>query len=333
MERNVSLYLPPRSAARRAETCADDAGASGDFAAAVLAGLSRKPRSIPCRFFYDARGSELFEEITKLDEYYPTRTETALLEAYGSEIAALTGGGRVLVEFGSGSSRKTSLLLSALNDVPAYIPIDIAAESLEEAAAWLKGQHPSLPILPLIADFTTTRALPQAARGRELLGFFSGSTIGNLTEAEARNFLLGAARLLGKGAAFLLGVDLKKPASILLPAYNDQRGVTAAFNLNLLSRINRELGGTFDLSRFAHDAVWNAATGRIEMYLKSLADQTAHVLGRGFAFARGDTIHTENSHKYTVGEFQALARAGGWNPVAAWTDPNRLFSLHLLRLD
>jgi dimethylhistidine N-methyltransferase len=333
MESDVSLYASPPSALRRAELLEGDASASSDFADAVLAGLSRKPRSIPCRFFYDARGSELFEEITKLDEYYPTRTETALLETYGREIAALAGHGRVLVEFGSGSSRKTSLLLSALKDVPAYIPIDIAAESLQEAAAWLRGQHPSLTILPLIADFTATRALPQAARGRELLGFFSGSTIGNLTHDEARNFLLSAARLLGKGSTFLIGVDLKKPASILLPAYNDARGVTAAFNLNLLSRINRELGGTFDLSRFAHDAVWNAKAGRIEMHLESLADQTAHVLGRGFAFAKGDTIHTENSHKYTVDEFQALARAGGWRPVTAWTDPDRLFSLHLLRLD
>ncbi|HET9935711.1 MAG TPA: L-histidine N(alpha)-methyltransferase [Methyloceanibacter sp.] len=333
MESDVSLYAPPRSASHRAELREDDASVSSDFADAVLAGLSRKPRSIPCRFFYDARGSELFEEITKLDEYYPTRTETALLETYGSEIAALAGGGRVLVEFGSGSSRKTSLLLSALEDVPAYIPIDIAAESLQEAAAWLRGRHPSLAILPLIADFAATRTLPQAARGRELLGFFSGSTIGNLTQDEARTFLMNAARLLGKGSTFLLGVDLKKPASILLPAYNDARGVTAAFNLNLLSRINRELRGTFDLSRFAHDAVWNAKTGRIEMYLESLADQTAHVLGRGFAFAKGDTIHTENSHKYTVDEFQALARAGGWRPVTAWTDPDRLFSLHLLRLD
>ena len=333
MESDVSLHVPPRSASRPAESRADDANASSDFAGAVLAGLSRKPRSIPCRFFYDARGSELFEEITKLDEYYPTRTETALLEAYGSEIAALAGAGRVLVEFGSGSSRKTSLLLSALTDVHAYIPIDIAAESLQEAAEWLAGRHPSLTILPLIADFTATRALPQAARGRELLGFFSGSTIGNLTHDEARTFLASAARLLGKGSTFLLGVDLKKPASILLPAYNDARGITAAFNLNLLSRINRELGGTFDLSRFAHDAVWNAKAGRIEMYLESLADQTAHVLGRGFAFAKGDTIHTENSHKYTVDEFQALARAGGWRPVKAWTDADRLFSLHLLRLE
>src|SRR5262245_39476223 len=268
MKSDVSLYVPPRSASRLAELREDDATASSDFADAVLAGLSRRPRSIPCRFFYDTRGSELFEKITKLDEYYPTRIETALLEAYGSEIVTLTGRGRVLVEFGSGSSRKTSLLLSALKDVPAYVPIDIAAESVQEAAQWLAGQHPSLTILPLIADFTATRALPQAARGRELLGFFSGSTIGNLTHDEARTFLRTAARLLGKGSTFLLGVDLKKPASILLRAYNDARGVTAAFNLNLLSRINRELGGTFDLSRFAHDAVWNAKAGRSEIYLE-----------------------------------------------------------------
>jgi uncharacterized SAM-dependent methyltransferase len=186
MESDVSLYASPPSALRRAELLEGDASASSDFADAVLAGLSRKPRSIPCRFFYDARGSELFEEITKLDEYYPTRTETALLETYGREIAALAGHGRVLVEFGSGSSRKTSLLLSALKDVPAYIPIDIAAESLREAAEWLSGRHPGLAILPLIADFTATRALPAVARRKPRLGFFSGSTIGNLTHAEAR---------------------------------------------------------------------------------------------------------------------------------------------------
>jgi L-histidine Nalpha-methyltransferase len=331
MESDVSLHAFPRPAERPCEP-GDEANGSEDFADAVLAGLARKPRSIPCRFFYDARGAELFEEITRLEEYYPTRTETALLETYGAEIAALTGSSRVLVEFGSGSSRKTSLLLGALQDVPAYIPIDIAAESLQEAAAWLKSRHPSLAILPLIADFTLPCPLPRAARGRKLLGFFSGSTIGNLTHDEARKFLANAARLLGEGSAFLVGVDLKKPASILLPAYNDARGVTAAFNLNLLARINRELGGTFDLSRFAHEGIWNARAGRIEMHLRSLANQTAHVRGRGFAFAKGETIHTENSHKYTMEEFQALARAGGWRPIKAWTDPARLFALHLLSL-
>jgi dimethylhistidine N-methyltransferase len=332
MESDISLHRSSEAAASALHRRAEETGAGDDFAEAVLDGLARRPRSIPCRFLYDARGSELFEEITKLEEYYPTRTETALLEAHGAEIAALAGSGRVLVEFGSGSSRKTSLLLSALGHVPAYIPIDIAAESLREAAEWLSGRHPGLAILPLIADFTATRALPAVARRKPRLGFFSGSTIGNLTHAEARAFLANAARLLGPGSAFLLGVDLKKSEQILVPAYNDAQGVTAAFNLNLLVRINRELGGDFDLSRFAHDAVWNADAGRIEMYVVSLAEQTARVAGRDFVFAEGERIHTENSHKYTVEEFGMLARNSGWTPVKAWTDPDRLFSLHLLRL-
>jgi L-histidine Nalpha-methyltransferase len=332
MESDASLYLPelwevPARSFRPAEARAD-----GDFAEAVLQGLSRRPRSIPCRFFYDARGSELFEEITKLPEYYPTRTETALLESYGAEIAALAGPGRVLIEFGSGSSRKTSLLLGALGHVPAYIPIDIAAESLKEAAEWLSGRHRGLTILPLIADFTVTRTLPSVAVGKRRLGFFSGSTIGNLTHDEARAFLTNAARLLGPGSAFLVGVDLKKSEDILVPAYNDAQGITAAFNLNLLARINRELGGSFDLTRFTHAAVWNAQAGRMEMYLVSLAEQIVRVSGRAFSFTSGERIHTENSHKYSVSEFQALARAGGWHPIKAWTDSDRLFSLHLLRL-
>jgi L-histidine N-alpha-methyltransferase len=332
MESDISLHLPSGSAAPSGSLRAKEALGSDDFVQAVLAGLTRRPRSIPCRFFYDARGSALFEEITKLEEYYPTRAETALLEAHRGEIAALVGSGRLLVEFGSGSSRKTSLLLSALGEVPAYIPIDIAAESLKEAADWLSGQHEGLTILPLIADFTTTRALPPVARSKRRLGFFSGSTIGNLSHAEAASFLANAARLLGPGSAFLLGVDLKKPVSILIPAYNDGRGVTAAFNLNLLERINRELGGNFDLARFAHDAVYNDEAGRIEMYLVSLAEQTVRVQGRRFAFAAGERMHTENSHKYTVAEFQTLARASGWTPAKAWTDQDHLFSLHLLRL-
>jgi dimethylhistidine N-methyltransferase len=299
---------------------------------AVLAGFASPQRSIPCRFFYDAIGSELFEEIAKLDEYYPTRVEASLLEAHAAEIAELAGRSRVLIEFGSGSSRKTSLLIGALGNIPAYIPIDIAAESLKEAAGWLSEQHPGLTILPLIADFTKTRALPQIAQRKKRLGFFSGSTIGNLTQREARAFLANAACLLGKGSAFLIGVDLKKPASILIPAYNDAKGVTAAFNLNLLARINRELEGDLDLSRFAHDAVYNERDGRIEMYLVSRARQTVHVLGRAFTFAQGERIHTENSHKYSVGEFQALANASGWQPVKAWVDSDQLFSLHLLLL-
>ncbi|MGV1014667.1 MAG: L-histidine N(alpha)-methyltransferase [Methyloceanibacter sp.] len=303
-----------------------------DFAEAVLAGLGRRPRSIPCRFFYDAVGAELFEQITKLAEYYPTRTETALLETHGAEIAQSVGAARILVEFGSGSSRKTSLLLGALEDVAAYIPIDIAAESLQAAASWLSARHEGLRIVPLIADFTETRTLPKLTEHQAKLGFFSGSTIGNLSHDEARAFLAGAARLLGPGSAFLIGVDLKKDASILIPAYDDKAGVTATFNLNLLARVNRELGGDFDLSRFAHEAVYNARAGRIEIYIVSLTDQSVRVEGRAFAFAKGERIHTENSHKYTVAEFQALALSAGWRPMKAWTDPANLFSLHLLQL-
>ncbi len=330
MESDISLDLPSKLAPRSAKTREEEIHC-GAFAEAVLAGLTRKPRNIPCHFLYDARGSELFEEITRLHEYYPTRTETALLETYGPEIAELVGPERMLVEFGSGSSRKTSLLLNALTPVPAYVPIDISADFLTEAAEWLSDRHDDLVIVPLVADFNTTHALPPIARGKPLLGFFSGSTIGNLTHDEARAFLANAARLLGEASAFLIGVDLKKPVSILEPAYNDARGVTAAFNLNLLSRINRELAGTFDLASFAHDAVWNAKAGRMEMYLVSLASQTVRVLGHDLSFAAGERIHTENSHKYSVDEFQALARKSGWHPVKAWTDADNLFSLHLLQ--
>ena len=307
-------------------------GEHEEFAAAVLAGLARPPRSIPCRFFYDAHGCALFEEITRLPEYYPTRTETALLEAHGKEIGALVGMDRVLIEFGSGSSRKTSLLISALRNLIAYIPIDVSAESLQEAAGWLSLRHFGLNTEPVVADFTKPVTLPEFARARPKLGFFSGSTIGNFTHDEAQDFLRGAARLLGKGSRFLIGVDLKKPESILIPAYDDARGITAAFNLNLLARINRDLEGDFDLARFAHEAIYNEEAGRVEIYIKSLADQRVRVLGREFRFARGERIHTENSHKYSVEGFQALASASGWTPVKAWTDSAQLFSLHLLRV-
>lgn len=307
--------------------------ARADFAEAVLQGFARKLRNLPCRFFYDERGSALFEEITQLEEYYPTRVETALLEAYSAEIAERMGDARVLVEFGSGSSRKTSLLLSALARVDMYVPIDVAGESLAEAAEWLAERHVGLAIRPLVADFTKTCTLPVVARRPRKLGFFSGSTIGNLTHAEAQAFLVNVARLLGHGAAFLVGVDLKKDPAILIPAYNDQRGVTAAFNLNLLERINRELDGDIDVGRFAHDAIYDESQGRIEMHLVSLARQTVRVLGHEFRFAKGERIHTENSHKYSAAEFQALAKSGGWSPANVWTDQDRLFSLHLLKLD
>jgi len=333
MERTLPYPLAEEQARGSVSPSPSPDAALGDFARAVLQGFAHKPRSLPCRFFYDARGSALFEEITQLPEYYPTRVETALLEAHGAEIAGLMGGARLLVEFGSGSGRKTSLLLNALHRVETYIPIDVAGESLEEAAEWLAERHDGLAIRPLVADFTTTRALPVIARRRRKLGFFSGSTIGNLSHAEARAFLANAARLLGKASAFLIGVDLKKDPAILLPAYNDRRGITAAFNLNLLARINRELAGDIDLDRFAHDAIYDEASGRIEMHLVSLSRQTVRVLGQTFSFAKAERIHTENSHKYSVEEFQALARSAGWTPAHAWTDKDQLFSLHLLRRD
>ena len=326
--KNVVLAEPKRHAESRPTSLL-----RAEFADAVLSGFARKPRSLPCRFFYDARGSALFEEITQLEEYYPTRVETALLEAYGAEIAERMGDARVLVEFGSGSSRKTSLLLSALACISVYVPIDLAGESLAEAADWLSERHDGLAIRPLVADFTKTHTLPVVARRPRKLGYFSGSSIGNLTPGEAQAFLVNAARLLGRGAAFLVGVDLKKDPAILIPAYNDRRGVTAAFNLNLLERINRELDGDIDVGRFAHDAIYDERLGRIEMHLVSLVRQTVRVLGREFRFTEGERIHTENSHKYTIAEFQALARTAGWRPAEAWTDAGNRFSLHLVRLN
>lgn len=311
---------PPR---REAETA--------EFAAAVMKGLAARPRAIPSRFLYDAVGSALFEDITKLKEYYPTRTETALLREFGEEIAELAGLADILVEFGSGSSRKTRLLIEALDGLHTYVPIDVSESFLAQAAQRLEAEHDGLSVNPVVGDFTKTRSLNGAAQG-QTLGFFSGSTIGNLTHEQAHEFLENAAHLLGRGSSFLIGVDLKKSLDILIPAYDDEDGVTAAFSLNLLARINRELEGTFDTTQFAHQALYNEHQGRIEIYLESLTEQSVRVLKRSFSFAKGNRIHTEYSHKYSVEEFGALARRTGWTPVKVWTDAANLFSLHLLRL-
>lgn len=303
---------------------------SCDFADAVLDGLRRTPKSIPSRFFYDARGSELFERITELEEYYPTRAEITLLGDHADEISALAGPGVCLVEFGSGSSRKTDCLIEALANLASYVPIDISEAALAGAVARLRGRFPALRVAPLLGDFNGALALPRSARPQKKLGFFPGSTIGNLTHPEARAFLKSCRALLGVNSGFVVGVDLKKSTEILLPAYNDRLGVTAAFNLNLLARANRELAGSFDLDAFAHEAIYNAGEGRIEMYVRSLAEQSVTVLGELFAFAEGETIHTENSHKYTVDEFQALARSAGWEPRQVWTGEAGLFSVHYL---
>ncbi len=303
----------------------------GDFARAVLTGLGEDAKNIPCQFLYDARGSELFEEITRLEEYYPTRTEIALLEACGSEIAALAGPGRAVVEFGSGSSRKTHILLDCLDDPAAYIPIDISHDALGEAAARLKQSYPGLAVHPLHADFNQGLELPARYGACPKLGFFPGSTIGNFTLDAAAEFLADAGDVLGANSDFLVGADLRKDLDILLPAYDDRQGVTSAFILNLIHRINRELGGDLDIGGFKHQAVYNDRLGRIEIYIISLVDQVVEIMGRRFALAGGERIHIENSHKYTVAQFQAMARDAGWASEHVWTDRRDYFSLHYLR--
>jgi len=301
-----------------------------DFATEVLNGLSRQPRSIPCRFLYDARGSELFEQITELDEYYPTRTEIGLLERHARDIASMAGEDVAIVEFGSGSSRKTEILIAALPDLAAYVAIDISPAALAEAADRLRARFPDLNVMTVTGDFNVPIDLPNSISSARKLGFFPGSTIGNLDKDEAVAFLQNAAQLLGRDSALLMGVDLKKSEAILVPAYNDHEGVTAAFNLNLLTRINRELDGSFDLDKFAHEAVYNPDAGRMEIYITSREDQDVTVLGKSFAFTRGERIHTENSHKYAVSEITSMAEAAGWTHARAWVDEDELFSLNLL---
>ncbi len=311
-------------------TAQAQAAIQDDFATEVLNGLSRRPRSIPCRFLYDARGSELFERITELDEYYPTRTEIGLLERHAGDIAGMAGDNVTIVEFGSGSSRKTEILIAALSNLTAYVAIDISAAALSEAAQRLRERFPELDVITVTGDFNEAIDLPDAIADARKLGFFPGSTIGNLGETEAIGFLENARNLLGEDGALLIGVDLKKDESILVPAYDDSEGVTAAFNLNLLTRINRELDGSFDVAKFAHEAIYNAEAGRMEIYITSREDQEVTVLGQPFSFARGERIHTENSHKYALAEITAMAEAAGWTHARAWVDDDHLFSLNML---
>jgi L-histidine Nalpha-methyltransferase len=301
-----------------------------DFAAAVLDGLSRPLKTLPCRFFYDARGSVLFEEITLLPEYYPTRTETAILEAHAAHMAEGLPVGGVLVEFGSGSSLKTEILLHRLPQLGAYVCVDVSESALAAARERLAFRFPALDVRPIVGDFSRAVAFPADIADRPRTGFFPGSTIGNLTPVEAARLLQAFRAGLGTNGRLIVGVDLKKDARRLHLAYNDSRGVTAAFNLNLLARINRELAGTFDLTAFRHEAVYNPREGRIEMYLTSTRRQVAGVLGHSFYFGGGERIHTENSYKYTIAQFQDLARSAGWKPRRVWTDPDSLFSVHEL---
>ena len=307
----------------------DFSPATDDFRAALLAGLTAEAKAIPCRFLYDAHGSALFDRICVLPEYYPTRTELGILRAAAPHIAARVGPAAQMIELGGVNSLKARILLDALDWPSAYIPVDISREHLRASAQAVHAQRPDLSVLAVCADYTQPFTLPEAPGGRRL-GFFPGSTIGNLQPDEAVDFLASWARRLGPGAAMVVGVDLQKDAAILEAAYDDAEGVTAAFSKNLLARANRELGADFDLDAFAHRARYDAPRGRIEIHLQSLKAQTAHLGDVAIAFAKGERIHIEDSCKYTLDGFREVARAAGFHPAAVWTDPAQLFSVHYL---
>ncbi|MFN3657264.1 MAG: L-histidine N(alpha)-methyltransferase [Pseudolabrys sp.] len=321
----IALARSPRRQPVNEETSA--------FAQDVLNGLTSTPKRIPAKYFYDEAGSDLFERITEQPEYYPTRCEMEILRTQGAEIGKLIPAGAALVEFGSGSSRKVRLLLEATPQVAAYVPVDISGGMLAREAAALRTDFPALKVKPVAADFCHPFPLPvEAKTAPARVGFFPGSTIGNFEPHEAAAFLRHAGRMLGAGSTLIVGVDLIKPAAVLNAAYNDAAGVTAAFNLNLLARINRELGGDFRLDGFEHHAFYNRERHRIEMHLASLKRQKVKVLGETIDFRAGETIHTENSYKYSVEKLSALARGVGWQPAGAWTDPRKYFSVQAFTL-
>ncbi len=298
------------------------------FRADVLAGLSQPQKAVPARWLYDESGSRLFEKITALPEYYPTRTETAILQRIGPEMAERVGSGRVVVEFGSGSSTKTPLVLRAI-DPAAYVPIDISGDFLRQSVGQLVEEFPTLPVHPVEADFTRPVPLPRQVLGEPMLGFFPGSTIGNMVPASAVDLLRSMRGTLGDNALLLIGFDTIKDEPTLLSAYDDQTGVTAAFNLNLLHRINRELEADIPVAAFAHRAVWNDPLSRIEMHLEAQQDARFAINGRRFYVPKGETIHTENSHKYDVRTASTLLLAGGWTPLLHWQDDECLFLVML----
>lgn len=305
---------------------------ANDFLDVVLRGLTDEPKWIPPKFFYDKRGSELFERITRLSEYYATRTEIAILRDRAGEIADLVGRDSLLIEYGSGSSNKVGVLLNALQGDVTYVAIDISRQHLVESCKRLAGSYPGLEVIAVCADYSKPFPLPTPKRGapQNKMVFFPGSTIGNFSPGQAVSFLANTTRQIGTGGSLLIGVDLKKDEKLLHAAYNDSEQVTAAFNLNLLERINQELDADFDLSAFRHCAFYNAVRGRIEMHIVSLKPQVVSLNGASIRFAESETIHTENSYKFSIDEFQHLAAQSGFRPVKAWTDPQDLFSLHYL---
>jgi dimethylhistidine N-methyltransferase len=299
------------------------------FARDAIEGLSQQPKQLPPKHFYDATGSELFEAITRLPEYYPTRTELAILSDRAGEIAAFVPQGAALVEFGAGATTKVRLLLQNCA-VAAYVPVDISGDFIRAQADELRKDFPTLGVYPVAADITTPFRLPEAIAEMPKVGFFPGSTIGNFEPHEACRFLRSAAQILGPGAHMIIGADLEKDERVLYRAYNDAAGVTARFNLNVLVRINRELGGNFDLSAFTHRAIYNREHHRIEMHLIAKKAQNVRFLGTGFSFRPGESIHTENSYKYSIERFAALARGSGWKVCQSWTDEASMFSVHAL---
>lgn len=298
------------------------------FRADVLNGLAEPIPAIPARWFYDRRGSELFDDITRLPEYYPTRTETALLQSRIGEIARLIPAGCAVIEFGAGSATKTPILLRAA-EPRAYVPVDISGDYLRDSAAVVDRDFPAVAVHPVEADFTNHVRLPAAIDGMPRLGFFPGSTIGNFVPQSATDLLRHFRSILGTGARLLIGMDRVKPVEVLIAAYDDPQGVTAEFNLNLLRRINRELEADIPVDAFRHQARWNDMLGRIEMHLVASRDVSFEIEGRRFSFAKGKSIHTENSHKYGPRGARLLLLAGGWTPIAEWTDAKEDFALIL----
>jgi dimethylhistidine N-methyltransferase len=301
------------------------------FSADVIRGLKSIPKTIPPKYFYDSAGCALFERITELPDYYLARCELEILQQNAGAMAEIIPPGSALVEFGSGSSRKTRILLAAAPQLAAYIPVDICGAMLEQEAALLRDEFPQLNVSPITADFTKPFDLP-ADTPASRIGFFPGSTIGNFEPHEAATFLRHAGKMLGPGAIFIVGIDLVKDPDVLHAAYNDAAGITEQFNLNLLVRINRELDANFNIDSFEHHAFYNRERHRIEMHLASSKRQKVRVRGETIDFRAGETIHTESSYKYSIDSFGALARGTGWTPHAAWTDPNRYFCVQALAL-
>lgn len=306
----------------------DQAPATESFREAVVRGLQKSQKQVPSKFLYDERGSKLFDKICEQEEYYPTRTEIDIMRRHGGEMAEVIGPEVRFVEYGSGSSRKTRILLDRLSDLAAYVPVDISREHLQKSADALAEEYPSLPVQPVCADYTKSFTVPEPPQpAARTVVYFPGSTIGNFLPEEAQDFLRRIAETVGEGGGLLLGVDLKKEVQVMEAAYNDAAGVTAAFNKNLLRRMNRELDATFDLERFEHQAVWNPDRSCVEMHLRSTEPQRITVAGQSFTFEKGETIHTEDSHKYTLDRFAVLAADAGFEVDRVWTDDREYFSV------